>query len=337
MKKKCALITGISGMDGSHLADYLLKKDYYIYGMIRRNATRELGNAKHLEFNPNVDIVEGDITDMSSVMRIIQRTRPHEIYSLAAMSHVHTSFEQPISTMLIDLLGPIHILESVKLLGYTSRIFQASTSELWGKTPPPQNEGSRMRPCSPYAIAKMGAHEMFKLYRDSYNLYACCGITNNHESHRRGPLFVTRKISLAVANIIAGKQDKIILGNITAKRDWGWAPEYVEAFHLMLQQPDPKDYVIATGKMYSVEDFIREAFRCVDISNWEDYVEFDRFFLRPAEVEELQGDASLIKEELGWEATVGFEELVERMVAHDLELVDHNINEFKKEEKNASN
>lgn len=339
MKKKCALITGIGGQDGSYLADYLLEKDYYIYGLIRRNATRDLGNAKHLEFNSNLDIVEGDITDMSSVIRIIQRTRPHEIYSLAAMSHVHTSFEQPIATIFIDLLGPVYILESVKTLGYTSRIFQASTSELWGETPPPQNEQSRMRPCSPYAIAKMGAHEMIKLYREAYNIYACCGITNNHESNRRGQLFVTRKISMAVANIVAGNQNKIILGNITAKRDWGWAPEYVKAFHLMLQQSKPNDYVIATGEMYSVEDFIREAFSYVDINDWEKYVEFDRFLLRPSEVEELQGDPSLIKEKLGWEAKVKFKEIVRRMVKYDLELVGVDITKFDKlkESEDASN
>ena len=340
MKKKCALITGISGMDGSHLADYLLEKDYYIYGLIRRNATRDLGNAKHLEFNPNIDIIEGDITDMSSVLRIIQRTRPHEIYNFAAQSHVGTSFEQPIATFNINLMGIVNILESVKALGYTSRIWHAATSEMFGSTNPPQNEESLLNPVSPYAIAKVASYEMIKLYREAYSMYCCSGITFNHEGERRGALFVTRKISLGVANIVAGNQNKITFGNIAAKRDWGYSPDFVKAFHLMLQQPEPKDYVIATGDMYSVEDFIKEAFRCVGIENWEDYVDFDRFLLRPSEVDQLQGDPSLIKKDLSWEPKVKFKELVGKMVKYDLELVGLNPDDYpieEEEEKNASN
>ena len=339
MKKKCALITGISGQDGPTMADYLLEKGYYIYGLIRRNANKNLGNAKHLADHPNIDIIEGDITDMSSMLRIIQRTRPHEIYNFAAMSHVGTSFEQPIATTDIDYKSILHILESVKGLGYSTRIWHAATSEMFGSSPPPQNEGTRLNPQSPYAIAKVASYQLVKLYRKAYNMYCCSGITFNHEEPgKRGPMFVTRKISMAVANIVAGKQKKLSLGNLSAKRDWGMASDYMRAFHLMLQQPEPKDYVIATGEMHSVEDFVREAFACVNIDNWEDYVSFDRFLLRPAEVEELQGDASKIKEELGWEPKVKFDELVKKMVKYDLELVGVDTNQFEKikEDKDAS-
>lgn len=318
MKKKTALITGVAGQDGSHLADFLLEKNYHVIGVIRRNATRDLGNAKHLEYK--IDIEEGDITDMSSMVKIIQRSKPQELYNLAAMSHVHTSFDQPLATFNIDAMGVINILEAIKTLGYSTRIFQASTSELWGSSPPPQNEETIMRPKSPYAIAKLAAHWMIRLYRKSYNIFACNGITHNHGGERRGPLFVTRKISLGVAQVLKDPSFKLKLGNIEAKRDWGYARDYVEAFWLMLQQEKPKDYVIATGEMHSVKEFVELAFSHVNL-NWEDHVEIDRFLKRPSEVNALCGNAEKIKNELGWEPKTKFEDLVKLMVDHDCNLL----------------
>lgn len=318
MKKKVALITGVGGQAGSYLAELLLEKDYDVIGIIRRNATRDLGNAKHLE--NLIDVVEGDITDFSSVMRIIQQTRPQELYSLAAQSHVHTSFEQPIASFNINTIGPVNILEAVRLLGYGTRIYQASTSELWGDSPAPQNEETVMRPRSPYACAKLAAHWMVRLYREAYKIYCCCGITHNFESPRRGPLFVTRKITLGVANILAGKQDKVKLGNLQAKRDWGFCKNYCEGWWAMLQQPTPDDFVFATNEVHTVQEFCEEAFGYVGL-NWEDYVEVDRFMKRPAEVEELCGDYSKAKDKLGWEPKVRFKELVRMMVDSDCKLL----------------
>jgi len=316
--KKTALITGVAGQDGSHLADFLLEKGYHVIGVIRRNATRNLENASHLE--NLIDLEEGDITDMASMLRIIQKSRPNELYSLAAMSHVHTSFEQPIASFQIDAMGVVNILEAVKTLGYSTRIFQASTSELWGSSPPPQNEETIMRPRSPYAIAKLAAHWMVRLYREAYNMYACCGITHNHEGCRRGPLFVTRKISMGVARCLKDPSFKLKLGNLDAARDWGHAKDFVEAFWLMLQQEKPDDYVIATGEMHTVREFAEKAFSCVGL-DWQDHVEIDRFLKRPIEVESLCGNPEKIKNELGWEPETKFEDLVKLMVKHDCRLL----------------
>lgn len=314
MKKKTALITGVCGQDGSYLAEFLLEKGYDVVGVMRRNATRNLENAAHLE--DKIDLVEGDVTDFASMLRIIQQARPHELYNLAAMSHVHTSFEQPIAAFNIDALGVVNILEAVKTLGYTTRIFQASTSELWGDSPPPQHEETVMRPRSPYAIAKLAAHWMVRLYREAYGMYCCAGITHNHESERRGPMFVTRKISMGVAKCLQDPSFKLKLGNMDAKRDWGYAPDFVRGFWMMLQQEEPEDYVLATGEMHSVREFCEVAFSHVGLK-WEDHVEVDRFFMRPAEVEELCGKPDKAKAELGWEPQISFEQLVQRMVDHD--------------------
>lgn len=317
MKKKTALITGIIGQSGGYLAELLLEKDYNVIGIMRRNATRDLGNAKHLE--GLIDIVEGDITDFSSMLKIIQQTRPQELYSLAALSHVHTSFDQPIATFNIDAIGVINILESLKILGYSTRLYQASTSELWGNSPPPQNEETIMKPRSPYACAKLAAHWMTKLYREAYKMFCCCGITHNFESPRRGPLFVTRKISLGVVKSLTNKEFILKLGNLKAKRDWGYCPEYCKGWWLTLQQEEPDDYVFATNETHTVQEFCEKAFGYVGL-DWKEHVEEDRFLRRPAEVEELCGDYSKAKEKLGWEPKVKFEELVKIMVDADCKL-----------------
>lgn len=318
MKKKTALITGVAGQAGSYMAEFLLEKDYEVVGVIRRNATRNLGTVAHLE--SEIDIVEGDVTDMSSMLKIIQDVRPKELYNLAAQSHVHTSFEQPVAAININTLGVINILETVKVLGYSTRIYQASTSELWGSSPPPQNEETIMQPQSPYAIAKLAAHWLVKLYRKAYKMYCCCGITHNFESPRRGPLFVTRKISMGVAKCLQNSKYKLKLGNLNAQRDWGYCPDYVKGWWQMLQQETPDDFVFATNEMHSVKEFCEIAFSHVGL-NWEDYVEVDRFLRRPAEVEALCGDYSKAKEILGWEPKIKFEELVKIMVEHDCKLL----------------
>jgi len=326
MKQKTALITGICGMDGSILADLLLEKEYNVVGVMRRNATKDLGNAKHLE--DEVDIVEGDITDMSSIMRIIQSVRPHELYSMAAMSHVHTSFEQPLATLDIDTKGVVNILESIKLLGYSTRVFHASTSEMFGSSPPPQTLETIFVPQSPYAIAKVASHHFIDLYRKAYKMYCCAGITFNHESQRRGPNFVTRKISMGVAQCLKDPEYKLKLGNIHAQRDWGFAPEFCEGFWMALQQEKPDDYIFATGEMHSVQEFCEIAFSHVGL-NWEDHVEIDRFFMRPAEVDALCGDYSQTEKKIGWKPKITFENLVKIMVDHDCKLLGI---EHKKEE-----
>lgn len=317
--KNVALITGVCGQDGSYLAEFLLKKDYRVIGLIRRNATRNLGNAAHLE--NEIEIEEGDITDASSMLRIIQRCRPKEIFSLAAQSHVGTSFEQPIATFNINTIGVINILEAVKILGYSTRIFQASTSELWGDSPPPQDEETSMRPRSPYAIAKLASHWMIKMYRDAYKMYCSTGITHNHTSERRGPLFVTRKISIGVANVLKNPNHIIKLGNIDTYRDWGYAPDFVKGFWLSLQKEKPDDYVFATGEMHSVGEFIEKAFLRAGINDWSKHVEIDRFMMRPLEVESLCGNPGKAKEVLGWEPTVKFDEIVNIMVENDCRLL----------------
>jgi GDPmannose 4,6-dehydratase len=317
--KKVVLITGCAGQDGSHLADLLLEKEYWVIGMIRRNATRSLGNIAHLE--NSIDIEEGDITDAAFVSRTIQRSRPHEIYNLAAMSHVGTSFEQPLATLNIDALGVVNILEAVKTLAHSIRIYHASTSELWGDSPPPQNEETMMRPRSPYAISKLAAHWFIRMYREAYGIYCCSGITHNHEGPRRGPQFVTRKISMGVAKVLADPSHRIKLGNIDAARDWGYAPDFVEGFWRCLQQPKPDDYVFATGEMHTVGEFAEKAFARAGIEDWGTYIEIDRFMMRPLEVESLCGDPSKAKAVLGWEPKVKFGRLVDIMVEHDCRLL----------------
>ena len=318
MKRKTALITGISGMDGSILADSLIKKDYDVIGVIKRNATSNYENAEHLK--DVIDIIEGDITDMSSMLRIIKSTNPHEIYNMAAMSHVHTSFEQPLYTLDADTKGLVNILEVVRCIRQQTRIMHASTSEMFGFAPAPQNISTEFLPQSPYAIAKVASHHFVRLYRQAYKMYISAGITFNHESERRGPNFVTRKISMGVAKCLKDSSYKIKLGNLDAKRDWGYAPEFVEGFILTLQQEEPRDYIFATGEMHSIKEFCEKAFSHVGL-NWEEYVEIDRFFMRPAEVPELCGDYSETKKLLGWEPKIKFEELIKIMVDYDCKLL----------------
>ena len=327
--KKTALVTGLAGMDGSHIADFLLERGYRVVGVIRRNATRDLGNANHLE--DSVDIVEGDITDMASMIKTIQLCRPQEIYNLAAQSHVHTSFDQPLASLEINTKGLVNILEAVKILGYSTRIFHASTSEMFGSSPPPQGLETTLRPRSPYAISKVASHHFVDLYREAYKMYICAGVTFNHEGPRRGPLFLTRKVSLGVAQCLKDPTFKLKLGNLDAERDWGYAPDFVKGFYRALQQETADDYIFATGETHSVREFCEIAFSHVGL-NWEDHVEVDRFFMRPAEVDALCGDYSKAKEVLGWEPTVRFEELVKIMVDHDCELLGVSKNESSESE-----
>jgi len=254
------------------------------------------------------------------MLRLIEDIRPHEIYNLAAQSHVHTSFEQPLATVDINTSGLINILEVVRCLRPQTRIFHASTSEMFGSSPAPQNLDTLLIPESPYAIAKVASHHFIRLYRKAYKMYCCAGVTFNHESERRGPLFVTRKISMGVAKCLQDPNYVLELGNLDAKRDWGYAPDFVEGFWMCLQQEKPADYVFATNEMHTVGEFCEVAFGHVGL-NWKDYVKVNRFFMRPAEVDELCGDYSATTEAIGWEPKVKFEELVKRMVDHDCKLL----------------
>jgi GDPmannose 4,6-dehydratase len=252
--------------------------------------------------------------------RIIQAVRPHEIYNMAAMSHVHTSFEQPLATLDIDTKGLVNLLEAVLALGRRSRIFHASTSEMFGASPPPQSMETVLKPRSPYAIAKVASHHFIDLYRKSYSMYACAGVTFNHEGPRRGPMFVTRKVSMGVAQALKDPSFRLRMGNLDAERDWGYAPDFVQGFWQALQQEEPDDYIFATNESHSVRELCEEAFSLAGL-DWEEYVEVDRFFMRPAEVSALCGDYSETEEKLGWKPTVKFKELVRIMVEHDCRLL----------------
>jgi len=324
MKK--ALITGITGQDGSYLAELLLGKDYEVHGIIRRASTFNTGRIDHLYKDPHINGVRlflhyGDIADSTNLIKLLYRIKPDEVYHLAAQSHVRVSFDIPEYTADVTGLSTIRILEAIRETGVKSRFYQASSSEMFGKVQEiPQRETTPFHPRSPYGVAKVYAHWAAVNYRESYDLFACGGILFNHESPRRGETFVTRKITRAVARIKAGLQDKLYLGNLDAQRDWGYAKEYVEAMWLMLQQDRPEDYVIATGETHSVKEFLEESFAYVNL-DWHDYVELDPKYLRPAEVDLLIGDASKAKRELGWEPRVRFKELVHLMVEADLATV----------------
>jgi GDPmannose 4,6-dehydratase len=310
---KRALITGVTGQDGSYLAELLLEKGYEVYGMVRRTSTESLERVKHLP----ITIVSGDLLDQQSLNRIFEDVRPQEVYNLAAQSFVHASFEQPIFTGDCTGLGVARMLEAVRDYDPTIKFYQASSSEMFGKiVEEPQTETTPFHPRSPYGCAKVYGHWITVNYRESYNIHASSGILFNHESPRRGIEFVTRKISNAVARIALGLQDKLFLGNLDAERDWGFAGDYVEAMWLMLQQPAPDDYVVATGERHSVREFCDAAFAVVNL-NYENYVEVDQRFWRPAEVNILRGDASKAKKVLGWEPEVDFQQLVEMMVIND--------------------
>ena len=315
-----ALITGITGQDGSYLAEFLLEKGYNVYGLVRRTSTFNDLRIRHLL--DRIEIVDADLLDQLSLIQALRQSHASEVYNLAAMSFVATSFQQPVATGEYTALSVARMLEAVRLADWPIRFYQASTSEMFGKAQTsPQNEQTPFYPRSPYGVAKLYGHWITVNFRESYNLFASSGILFNHESERRGYEFVTRKISHAVARIKLGLQDKLILGNLDAKRDWGFAGDYVEAMWLMLQQDTPEDYVIATGTTHSVRDFVRAAFATVGIADWELYVETDPRFLRPAEVDYLIGDASKARERLGWHPRVTFAELVRRMVENDLQLV----------------
>lgn len=344
------MITGITGQDGSYLAEFLLGKGYEVHGIIRRSSTFNTGRIEHLylaqwvrdqRVRRAINLHYGDMTDSSSLIRIIQEVQPTEIYNLAAQSHVKVSFDVPEYTAETDATGTLRLLEAVRILGLEkqTRIYQASTSELFGKVQEvPQSETTPFYPRSPYAVAKLYGFWIIKNYRESYGMYAANGILFNHESERRGENFVTRKITLAAANISAGKQDKLYLGNLNALRDWGYAPDYVECMWLILQQPEADDYVIATGEYHSVREFTTLAFkrvgidlrwegegvdeRGIDVNSGKVLVEVDPKFFRPAEVEQLLGNPSKAKEKLGWNPRkTSFEDLVNIMVDHDMRLV----------------
>ncbi len=322
MKK--ALITGITGQDGSYLAELLLAKGYEVHGIIRRASTFNTERIDHLYKDPHLQDAQlflhyGDITDSSNLVKLMYRIQPDEIYHLAAQSHVRVSFDIPEYTGDVTGLGTTRLLEAMREVGINTRFYQASSSEMFGKVQEvPQKETTPFYPRSPYGAAKVYAYWITVNYRESYGMYACNGILFNHESPRRGETFVTRKITRAVARIKKGLQKELFLGNLDAKRDWGYAKEYVEAMWLMLQQDKPDDYVIATGETHSVQEFLEAAFRYVDL-DWRDYVKQDERYMRPAEVDLLIGDPSKARSKLGWEPRTSFEDLVKIMVDADME------------------
>jgi len=324
MAKK-ALITGITGQDGSYLAEFLLAKGYEVHGLIRRASTFNTSRIDHLYVDPHEPEARfflhyGDLSDSGQLSHLIYNIQPDEIYHLAAQSHVRVSFDMPEYTGDISGLGVIRLLEAVRRSGIKTRFYQASSSELYGSSPPPQNEETPMRPQSPYAAAKLYAYWMVRNYRDAYGLFAANGILFNHESPRRGETFVTRKITRALARIKLGLQQKLYLGNLDARRDWGYAPDYVEAMWLMLQQDTPEDLVIATGEAHSVREFLEEAFSYKDL-DWREFVEIDPRYFRPTEVDFLLGDATKARQFLGWQPRVKFRELVRIMVDADLQAL----------------
>jgi GDPmannose 4,6-dehydratase len=354
MKK--ALVTGITGQDGSYLAELLLEEGYHVYGMKRRASTSNLGRLDDIINHRNLEIVEGEVADSGCVYSLVDNIRPDEIYNLAAQSHVGTSFEQPDYTFQVNALGPLYLLEAIKHFSLSSRFYQASTSEMFGKNftvckdVKHQCEETALMPQSPYAVAKTNAHHLVRIYREAYGVFGCCGILFNHESERRGENFVTRKITKWIGEFVrwkdsrlCGRADKLSyddddiiapltidqkcastfpklrLGNLDAYRDWGHAADYVKAMWLMLQQDEPDDYVVATGKTYSIREFLDEAFSYVgDIKHWRDVVVIDPKFYRPAEVEFLRGSPAKAKRVLGWEPEIGFKDLVAGMLGNDL-------------------
>ena len=316
---KTALITGITGQDGAYLAQLLLAKNYRIIGAERRASTRNRMRLDELGITQDIEFADFDLADQGNMVRVLQRYEPDEVYNLAAQSFVALSFEQPIMTGDITGVGVTRLLESIRAVDPAIKFYQASSSEMFGKVQAvPQNETTPFYPRSPYGVAKLYAHWTTVNYREAYDMFACSGILFNHESPLRGVEFVTRKITLAAANIKRGRQKELRLGNLDAKRDWGYAREYVAGMFEMLQQPEPDDFVLATGETHTVEEFVEAAFAAVNL-NWRDYVVIDPAFVRPAEVDLLLGDASKAKRVLGWQPRTTFEELVALMVEADLE------------------
>lgn len=313
---KRALITGITGQDGSYLAELLLEKGYKVFGMVRRTSTEKFDRIQH--FMDKLELVQGDLTDQSSLDEAVRNHKPDEVYNLGSQSFVPTSFNQPVLTAEITGLGPVRVLEAIRRMKPDTKFYQASSSEMFGNTKEvPQRETTSFYPRSPYGIAKVYAHWITVNYRESYNLFASSGILFNHESPRRGIEFVTRKITNMVAKIKLGLAEKLPLGNLEAKRDWGFAGDYVDAMWRMLQQPGPSDFVVATGRSRSVQEFVEIAFSSVGL-DWKKHVVQDPKLFRPADVDHLIGDASRAREKLGWKPNVSFEEMVRMMVENDL-------------------
>jgi GDPmannose 4,6-dehydratase len=322
---KKALITGISGQDGSYLAELLLEKGYEVHGIVRRSSTFNTHRIDHLYRDPHEEGVRlfthyADLADPVALTRLLYELRPDEIYHLGAQSHVRVSFDIPVYTFDVTGMGTIRMLEAIREAGVEPRFYQASSSEMYGSAEPPQSESTPFHPRSPYGVAKAAAFWAAASYREAYGMYTVNGILFNHESPRRGETFVTRKITRAVARIQTGLQDKLFLGNLDARRDWGYAPDFVDAMWRMVQAPEPDDYVIATGEQHTVREFCELAFSHAGM-DWEDYVEIDPRYFRPAEVESLLGDSSKARERLEWEPTVRFEELVRIMVDADVQML----------------
>lgn len=329
-EQKCALITGITGQDGSYLSELLLSKGYQVHGIIRRSSTINTDRIDHLYQDPHLPDTRlflhyGDLTDGTTLRKILEAVKPHEVYNLGAQSHVRVSFDAPEYTVDAVAMGTLRLLEALRdyqqRIGQEVRFYQAGSSEMFGLVQAvPQNEKTPFYPRSPYACAKVYAHWQTVNYRESYGLFACNGILFNHEGPRRGETFVTRKITRAIARIVLKQQQKLYLGNLDAKRDWGYAKDYVVAMWLMLQQPEPDDYVVATGETHSVQEFLEVAFSYVNL-NWQDYVEIDPRYFRPTEVDLLLGDATKAKEKLGWQPQVTFADLARLMVDADLAVL----------------
>lgn len=323
-----ALITGITGQDGSYLAEILLEKGYEVHGIIRRASTFNTLRIEHLYNDPHVHgtrlfLHYGDLDDANTIRKLIYKIQPDEIYNLGAQSHVRVSFDVPEYTANVTGLGTLRILEAIKdyeeHMGKKVKFYQASSSEMFGAAPPPQNEDTKFYPRSPYGVAKVFAYHITRNFREAYGIFAVNGILFNHESPRRGETFVTRKITRGIARILAGLDKKVYLGNLNARRDWGYAPEYMEAAWLMMQQPEADDYVVGTGKTHSVRDFVEAAFGRAGVTDWQNYIDLDPRYYRPTEVEVLIADPRKAKEKLGWTAKTGFDELVRLMMDADLE------------------
>lgn len=310
-----ALITGITGQDGSYLADLLLEKGYEVYGMVRRSSVEKLDRIEHIR--NRIKFVQADLLDQLSIISAVRQADPEEVYNLAAMSFVPTSWSQPVLTGEFTAIGVTRMLEAIRLVNKNIKFYQASSSEMFGKVRQnPQNENTPFHPRSPYGVAKVYGHYITVNYRESYGIFAASGILFNHESPRRGLEFVTKKVTNAVAKIKLGLAESLYLGNLDAKRDWGYAKDYVEAMWLMLQQSSPDDYVISTGETHSVKEWVEASFSCLDL-DWEKYVKIDEKLLRPAEVDLLIGDSTKARDKLGWKPQVNFEGLVKLMVEHD--------------------
>ncbi len=322
MKKeqKIALITGITGQDGSLMADLLISKNYKVYGMIRRVTNRNYQNIQHLMGNQNFQLIQGDLSDQNSILRCLTVSNPHEIYHLGAQSFVAQSFKTPQNTANITGLGTLRVLEAMREFGNKQiRMYNAASSQMFGKmVQSPANEYTPFYPRSPYGVSKVFSYYMTKNYRQAYDMYCCSGILFNHQSQRRGRQFVTRKITMGIRDILQGKKDCIELGNLDARRDWGYAPKYVEAMWLMLQQPQPDDYIVATGENHSIKQFLDIAFKYVGIDNWCKYVVINPMYYRPAQVDVLVGNASKVRS-IGWQYNITFKDLVENMMKKELE------------------